>query len=100
METNMKLYKEKAQARYEQYSAKIDELLAQFNETKADTKLNVKNQFEDLTNRQKTAAEKLDQMKDKGEDAWQEMRSGVDSALDELENSYQQATEKLEKAIQ
>ncbi|MEJ2757122.1 MAG: hypothetical protein P8046_01450 [Anaerolineales bacterium] len=98
MEKKMEMYKEKAQARYDQYSAKIDELLAKFNETKADTKLKFENQFEDLTNQRQTVADKLDQMKDMGEDAWEEMRSGMDSALDDLEKSYQKTTEKLEQA--
>lgn len=98
MDTKMEIYQEKAQARYDQYSAKIENLLARFNETKADTKLKIKNQFEDLTHQQESVADKLDQMKNAGEDAWQEMRSGIDSALDDLEKTYQQTTEKLEQA--
>lgn len=98
MDTKMEIYQEKAQARYDQYNAKIESLLARFNESKADTKLKIKNQFEDLTNQQHMVEEKLDQMKNAGEDAWEEMRSGIDSALDHLGDTFQQATEKLEQA--
>lgn len=96
MNTKMEIYKEKAQARYDQYNAKIDELLARFNESKADTKMKIKNQFEDLTNQRETVAEKLDEMKDTGEAAWEEMRSGIDSAMSELENTYQDTVKKLD----
>ena len=98
MENKMEIYKEKAQARYDRFNAKIDEFVARFNETKADAKLEMKNQFEDLTNQRRTVADKLDRMRNAGEDAWQEMRSGVDDALDDLERTYQKTTQKLENA--
>ena len=96
METNKEIYKEKVQAKYEQMNAQIDELLAKFNETKADAKLNVKNQFEDLTDRRETVGKKIEQIKDSGEEAWQDMRSGLDNAFDELEDSFKEAAKKLE----
>ncbi len=96
METNKEIYRQKAQARLDRMNAQIDELLARFNETKADAKLTVKNQFEDLTDQQETVEIKIEQLKDAGGDAWDDMTSGLDSAFDELESSFNQATSKLE----
>lgn len=96
METKKEIYRQKAQARFDQMNAQIEDLIARFNETKADAKLKIKNQFEDLTNQQETVEQKIEQVKNAGEDAWQDMRSGIDNAFDELENSYNQATRKLE----
>lgn len=97
METKKEIYREKAKAKLEQLNAQIDGLMAKFDETKADTKLQFKDQFDELTNRQDTVERKYEQMKNAGEDAWQDMRSGLDDALDNLEESFNQASEKFEK---
>jgi phage shock protein A len=99
METKKEIYQQKAQARIDQMEAKINELRARFNEAKADAKMKVSNQFEDLTSRQETVENKIDQMKDAGEDAWKDMRSGLDTAMDELESSFNEAANQFEKAI-
>ena len=96
MNTKKEIYRQKAQAKFDQMNAQIEELLARFNETKADAKLKIKDQFEDLTEQQGTVEQKIEQIKDSGEEAWQDMSSGLDNAFDELENSFKQATRKLE----
>lgn len=96
MNTKKEIYRQKAQAKFDQMNAQIEELLARFNETKADAKLKIKDQFEDLTGQQETVEQKIEQIKDSGEEAWQDMSSGLDNAFDELENSFKQATRKLE----
>jgi hypothetical protein len=97
METKKEIYREKAKAKLEQLNTQINGLMAKFDETKADTKLQIKDQFDELTNRQDTVERKYEQMKKAGEDAWQDMRSGLDDALDDLEESFIQASEKIEK---
>lgn len=96
MNTKKEIYRQKAQAKFDQMNAQIEELLARFNETKADAKLKIKDQFEDLTDQQETVEQKIEQIKDFGEEAWQDMSSGLDNAFDELEDSFKQATRKLE----
>ena len=97
METKKEIYREKAKAKLEQLNAQIDGLMAKFDETKADAKLQIQDQFNELTNRQETVEQKFEQMKNAGEDAWQDMRSGLDDAFDNLEESFNQASEKFEK---
>lgn len=98
METKKEIYREKAKAKVDQLNAKVEGLLAKFDETKADTKLHLQEQFNLLENRQQTVEQKFEQMKDAGEDAWQDMQSGLDSAIDSLEESFTQASAKLENA--
>jgi hypothetical protein len=100
METKKEIYRQKAQARFDQMNAQIQELLARFNETKAEAKLKINNQFEDLTNQQETVEQKMEQVKDAGEDAWEDMRSGLDTAMNELETSFNEAAHKLEQITQ
>lgn len=99
MEKKREIYREKAEARFEQMNARIEELLAKFNAAKADARLKINNQFEDLTERRETVIQKMKQLNNAGEDAWQDMRSGLDKALDDLEHSFNQATHKFENLI-
>lgn len=100
METKKEIYQQKVEAKIDQVNAKIDSYLAKFDETKADTKMEIKNQLDDLTNQRETVERKFEEMRNAGQDAWSNMRSGLDDAIEELEASYQQAVDKMAEATQ
>ncbi|MEJ2486083.1 MAG: hypothetical protein P8Y68_10140 [Anaerolineales bacterium] len=100
METKKEIYQHKVEAKIDQVNAKIDSYLAKFDETKADTKLEIKNQLDDLTNQRETVERKFEEMRNAGQDAWSDMRSGLDDAIEELETSYNKAVEKMAEVTQ
>lgn len=100
METKKEIYQHKAKAKMDQVNAKIDTYLAKLKETKADTKLEIKNQLDDLTNQRETVERKFEEMRNAGQDAWSDMRSGLDDAIQELETSYNQAVETMAETTQ
>jgi hypothetical protein len=100
METKKEIYQQKVEAKIEQVNAQIDSYLSKIDETKADTKLEIKNQLDDLTNQRKTVERKFEEIRNAGQDAWSDMRSGLDDAIDELEASFKQAVDKMAEATQ
>jgi len=100
METKKEIYQHKAEAKIEQVNAKIDSYLAKFDETKADARLEIKNQLDDLTNQRETVERKFEEMRNAGQDAWSDMRSGLDDAIEELETSYNKVVEKMAEVTQ
>ena len=99
MATKKELYQEKAQAKYDLLNAKIDALKAKYDEAKADAKLEVKNQFDDLSAKQKLVMQKFEDINNAGQEAWQEVMQSLESALESLEGSLADAAETLKKAL-
>lgn len=95
MKTKREIYQEKMQAKLDQINAKIDAYSAQFDETRTDIELTVKERLDNLLNLQKNAKQKFEEIKSSGEDVWMELQSGLEDAVDDLESSYKQAVSKV-----
>lgn len=100
MNTNREIYQKKMNAKLDQLNAQIDNYVAQFNETKADIGLKVKERLDELTNQQETVKQKFEEIKSSGEDAWMDLQSGLDEAVDDLEQAYQQAVARVSEITQ
>jgi argininosuccinate lyase len=77
-------YEKKLQAQLNNWGAEINKLRAKADKAAADTKLEYQEQIEELKAMQETAAEKLAELREAGDDAWQDLKADIESAWGSL----------------
>lgn len=80
-------YEQKLQAQLDKWSADIDKLKAKADSAEADLQLEYYKKIEELRSMQETAVDKLFELKDASDDAWQDIKAGVENAWDSLGNA-------------
>lgn len=80
-------YEQKLQAQLDEWGAQIDKLKAKADGAEADIQLEYYKQIEELRSMQKSASDKLSELKDAGEDAWEDLKAGIDNAWYSLGNA-------------
>lgn len=88
-------YQEKMDAQLAEWQAKIDTLKAKADKAEAKQKINYYEQIESLRTKQQKLQEKLDELRNAGEGAWEEVKAGVESAWQDLKGAVEKATEKF-----
>jgi uncharacterized coiled-coil DUF342 family protein len=84
-------YQEKAEAQLREWNAKIKQLVAEAEEAKADTKIEMLERVEELRAKRDTAQERLDELREASEEKWQEIRDKLETAKDELGEGIERA---------
>jgi nucleotide-binding universal stress UspA family protein len=99
-----KIYQEKIEAQLKEWAAKIEEVKAKVENSKAELKIKYEKQLEDLRAKQEVVQQKLREFKESGEEAWEGLKTGVEKSLDELKGSLDRALltfkEKGEEAME
>ena len=88
-------YEQKLQAQLDEWGAEIDKLKAKADNAEADAQLEYYKQIEELRSMQETATNKLAELKDAGDDAWEDLKAGIDSAWDSLGNALKSAASRF-----
>lgn len=88
-------YRQKLEARLDQWRADIDKLQAKAAEASADTRLEYDEQIKKLRQQQDDARQKLKELDDASGDAWKDLKSGVEKAWDDLGQAVKNATERF-----
>lgn len=88
-------YEQKLQAQLDEWSAEIAKLKAKADGAEADAQLEYYKNFEELQSMQETAANKLAEFKDAGDDAWEDLKTGIDNAWGSLGNALKSAASKF-----
>ena len=88
-------YEKKLEAQLNEWSAEIDKLKAKADAAEADQQLEFYKQVEELRLMQQAANEKLSELKDAGDDAWEDLKAGVESSSDSLSASLKSATSRF-----
>ena len=88
-------YEQKLQAQLDEWSAEIDKLKAKADGAEADAQLEYYKKIEGLRSMQETATNKLTELKDAGDDAWEDLKAGIDSAWDSLGNALKSAASRF-----
>jgi DNA repair exonuclease SbcCD ATPase subunit len=90
-----KVYEQKLQAQLDEWSAEIDKLKAKADSAKADRKIEYYEEIEKLRTMQETASNKLNEVKNASDDAWEDLKAGIESAGDSLGSALKSATSKF-----
>jgi DNA repair exonuclease SbcCD ATPase subunit len=88
-------YEQKLQAQLDDWSAEIDKLKAKADSAEADAQLEYYKEIEELRSMQETASRKLAELKDAGDDAWEDLKAGMDSAWGSLGNALKSAASRF-----
>lgn len=88
-------YRQKAEAKLDQWRAEIDKLQARAAEASADTRIEYEKQLKTLREKQQDMRRQLDELGSAGSDAWKDIKSGLDSAWDDLQASMKNARERF-----
>lgn len=92
-----KAYQEKIDVQLKEWTAKIDALKAKADKAKADAQVIYKEKVENLRAQQEAARGKFQELKDSGEDAWEEIKVGLDNALEDLKGAFNRAKSKFKE---
>lgn len=84
-------YEQKLQAQLDEWKADIDKLKAKANEADADAQIEYYNQIDELRAMQETARNKLTELKESSDDAWEDLKAGIESARTSLGNALKSA---------
>lgn len=79
-------YQEKLESQLEEWKADIKGLKAKMGVLKADAKIKVEKELDDLTAQQEAASEKLKELKDAGDDVWEQTKAGAELLWTELKS--------------
>jgi len=92
-----KAYQEKIEAQLKEWGAKIDELKAKAETSKAELKTKYEKQIEDLRTKQDVVHQKLRELRESGEDVWEGLKTGVEKSLDEFKGSLDRTLSTLKE---
>ena len=88
-------YRQKLEARLDQWRAEIDRLQAKATEASADVRLEYEEQVEKLRGQQEEARAKLKELDDAGGEAWKDLKNGIEKAWDDLGDAVKSAGERF-----
>ncbi len=86
----VELYVEKMEAQLKRWKARVDELVAKAEGTKADAKIEYHKRVDDLKAKCQAAQVKLDDLKTASGEKWKVLRSGLERAWDDIEAAFKQ----------
>ena len=84
-------YEKKLEAQLDAWSADIDKLKAKAEKAEADAQLEIERRIDDLQAMRDAAADKLTELKNASDGAWQDFRAGIDEAWDALGEAMRSA---------
>jgi uncharacterized coiled-coil DUF342 family protein len=90
-------YIDKMNAQMRQWQAEVDKLKAKADEAKAGAEIEGGRKIQDLKARMEAVQSNLDELKQRGEDKWQDMKAKVDSAAAELSNGIEKFRSRLQQ---
>ncbi len=93
--TMREAYIEKLQAKMNEMDAQIEVLQANAADAKAEAKIELEKQVLELKDTQATVQEKVDELREAGDDAWTEMKVSVEHAWLDFENATKKLASRL-----
>ncbi len=85
--TKKKAYQQKAEAKLAEHKAELDKARAKVKGAAADARLDAQEDLDALESKYEAAKKKLAELKDAGEDAWEDFTKGLDEAWDDISGS-------------
>jgi hypothetical protein len=95
MNDKRKAYEERLDAQLEEWNAEIALLKARADKAKAEVKIEYYKTIEALQHKQGEARTKLLELKNAGDEAWEDLKSGAEKAWDEVKAAFQSAVSKF-----
>lgn len=88
-------YVQKLKAKMNEWNAEIDKIEAKADQADAESKIEYEKQVEDLRAKRKEVEDKMAELQQAGEGAWEDLKKGIESAWDSLGNALKSATSRF-----
>lgn len=89
-------YLQKIDAQMEEWKTEIDKMKAKADKADADAKLKYYEQIEELRTKQQAAQEKLRELRNSSEDAWEDLKAGFELARVSLGEAIKSASSRFQ----
>lgn len=89
-------YLEKMDAQLREWKGRLDVLVAQADQTKADAKIEYHNRVKEMRKQRKELERRLDELRKAGEDGWKDVQARIEKGRRDLDKSIQDLQRKLE----
>jgi uncharacterized coiled-coil DUF342 family protein len=93
--SSKKAYEQKQQAQLNEWAAQIKKLKAKADMAQADAQSEYYKQIKELRSMQDEANNKLNDIKEAGDEAWEDLQAGMDSARSSFGNALKTATSRF-----
>ncbi len=94
--SNKQAYQQKVQAQLDEWSAEIDKLRAKADKADADAQIALNREIDNLRDKKNQAREKLDELSDASEGAWEDLKTGVEAASNQLGQALRSAQSRFD----
>jgi septal ring factor EnvC (AmiA/AmiB activator) len=91
------LYKQKKQAKLDEWEAEVGKLKAKASGVSADVQLKLNKQIKELEGKVEQGKAKLAEFASASEDAGESLKEGVDSVWDSMKSAFSDAADKFKK---
>ena len=88
-------YKKKLEAQFDEWKVEIDKLKAKADKAEADAQIKYHKQIENIRTKQEAVQEKLVELKDSGDEAWEDLKAGLDNAMKNLGDAIKTANSRF-----
>lgn len=90
-----KTYQEKVEEKLKQFSDTIIELTGKVEKLQAEAKVECREQIETLRAKQGTVREKLKELEEAGDEAWEDLKEGIEHAWKDLKHALDSAVSRF-----
>ncbi|MTI48850.1 MAG: DUF342 domain-containing protein [Firmicutes bacterium] len=90
-----KQYREKMEAQLDEWKAELNKLKAKVQQTKADKEIELINTIEDIQGKRSEAQDKLNELKDTGEENWEALKEQLDEFGKDIKDSLNNLMSKI-----
>ena len=90
-------YIQKLHAKIDEWNADIDKLAAKAQEAEADARIEYQEQIDALKGQRREVENKLADLKQSGEGAWEDLRAGLDLAFESMNEAVNSAISRFKK---
>jgi uncharacterized coiled-coil DUF342 family protein len=84
-------YKKKLEAQLAEWTARLEELRSRSEQMGTEARAEMDRRIRELRSRRGEVQEKLDALRDGGEEAWGHLRSGLEKAMEDLKSGFSEA---------
>lgn len=90
-------YVQKLKAQLDEWNAEIDKLAARAEKAGADKRIQYRQQLENLRAKRREIEDKLAELRDAGENAWEDLRIGLENSWEIFKASFEAAKTEFER---
>ncbi|TVQ42069.1 MAG: hypothetical protein EA365_16100 [Gloeocapsa sp. DLM2.Bin57] len=88
-------YQGEMETKLQQLGAQLDTLKAKSDQATADAKAEIDKHIQELTAKQEELKQRLAELKNSSDDAWESLKTGVQTAWDDLSKAFDEAVSKF-----